>query len=247
MLGGDSVPEPVPNTDPGQQIVSPSGSDSPSGGTLIADSDNSVKTSIPESKPDTGTVPDAGSLADGSRGNALEPSGVSGSRDVVPAVDVPPEPEEMTSDPLGKNQVVLLADVSDLSRKTKEALSGAFGAENVSFQEAEGMGSYRQMLKTIIRSNPSVVVICFARQYAEDGISASGYENVISDHVDQFRENGIPCMFVQPSAGDDEDRLQPFLDATRTVCQMRSIPFVNAEDLSGGKFISEVREIKKAE
>lgn len=213
---------------------------------LITDSDQSVKTSIPESKPDTGTVPDAGSLADGSRGNDPEPSGISGSRD-VPAVDVSPEPEEMTSDPLGKNQVVLLADISNLSRKTKEVLSGAFGAENVSFQEAEGMGSYRQMLKTIIKSNPSVVVICFARQYAEDGISASGYENVISDHVDQFRENGIPCIFVQPSDGDDEDRLQPFLDATRTVCQTRSIPFVNAEDLSGDKFISEVREIKKAE
>jgi len=157
----------------------------------------------------------------------------------------PPVTEEMTSDPLGNNQIVLLADTSDLSRKTKEILSRAFGAENVSFQEAEGMGSYKQLLKTVIRSDPSVVVICFAQQYAEDGVSASGYESVIGNHADQFQENGVPFLFVQPSERGGNERMRPFLDATRIICQQRSVPLVGAEDLTDEKLIAAVREIKK--
>jgi hypothetical protein len=153
----------------------------------------------------------------------------------------------MVSDQLGKHQVVLLADTSDLSRKAKSALTEAFGADNVSFQEAEGMGSYKQLLKDIVRSDPSVVVVCFAQQYADDGISASGFENVIAYHADQFRENGVPFLFVQPPKDDDDARIRAYIDVTTDLCRQRSISFVDAADLDGGKFVSVVREEKKSE
>ncbi len=149
--------------------------------------------------------------------------------------------DEMVPDPLRKNQIVLLSDTSTLARDAKKALAKAFGAEKVSFQEAAGMGSYKRELDTIAKASPSAVVVCFARQYAEDGISASGYENVIAYHADFFREKGIPILFLQPDGDDDDDRLQPFLAATRDVCQYRSITLVAAEGATDGKLVSAVR------
>ena len=152
-------------------------------------------------------------------------------------------PEEMISDPLRDHQIILLADTSDVSRKAKEALTNAFGAEKVSFQEAAGMGSYKRELAAIVKSSPAVVVICFALQYAEDGITASGYENVIGYHADQFHENAIPFLFIQPGEAGNDERMKPFLAATRDLCQYRSIPLVDAGDLSGEEFISMIREM----
>ncbi len=149
--------------------------------------------------------------------------------------------DEMVPDPLRKNQIVLLSDTSALARDAKKALAKAFGAEKVSFQEAAGMGSYKRELDTIAKASPSAVVICFARQYAEDGISASGYENVIAYQADFFREKGIPILFLQPDGDEDDDRLQPYLTATRDVCQYRSVPLVAAEGAADGKLVSAVR------
>ena len=147
----------------------------------------------------------------------------------------------MIPDPLRKNQIVLLSDTSMLARDAKKALAKAFGAGKVSFQEAAGMGSYKRELDTIAKASPSAVVICFARQYAEDGISASGYENVIAFQADFFREKGIPILFLQPDGDEDDDRLQPYLTATRDVCQYRSVPLVAAEGAADGKLVSAVR------
>ena len=155
--------------------------------------------------------------------------------------------EEMTPDPLGKHQIVLLADTSSDSREAKSQLAESFGAESVSFQEAEGMGSYKQLLKMIVKSDPAIVVLCFARQYAEDGISASGYENVMAFHADQFQENGIPFVFIQPSDEEDDTRIRAFRDATTELCRQRSIPFLDAGDLASGKLIPIVRENKRTE
>ena len=83
--------------------------------------------------------------------------------------------------------------------------------------------------------------------YADDGISASGFENVIAYHADQFRENGVPFLFVQPPKDDDDARIRAYIDVTTDLCRQRSISFVSAEDVTGGKLVSLVREDKKAE
>ena len=149
--------------------------------------------------------------------------------------------DEMLPDPLRKGQIVLLSDTSTLARNAKKALTKEFGAEKVSFQEAAGMGSYKRELDKIAKASPSAVVICFALQYAEDGISASGYENVIGYHADLFREKGIPFLFLQSDEDEDDDRMQPFLNATRDLCQYRSIPLVAADGPANGKLVSAVR------
>ena len=222
--------QPEPKTDPGQKVVTTTTTDTRNTQTSVTDS--GVKT-VTQDLPDIG-----GSTPE------VKPS------DPVPdnqVVVVPPVTEEMIPDPLGKNQVVLLADISDVSRKTKKVLVDAFGAQEVSFQEAEGMGSYKRQAAEIVKSNPSVVVVCFALQYAEDGVSSSGYESVIDYHAAQFQENGVPFLFVQPYDEEDNDRLRPYLDVTRDVCQQRSIPLVGAEDLTGERFLHSVREIKRPE
>ena len=234
FLFGQESPAPKPQTDP--VPADSSKSDTPSGGTLlITEKTNQTNEAVTPGSAATVIV---------SRNKEQTPSEVQPGP-ATPSVDTPSVPEEMTSDPLGRKQIVLLADTSDVSRKTKRILAEAFGADNVSFQEAEGMGSYKQHLKTIIKSEPSIVVLCFALQYAEDGVSASGYENVIGYHADQFQEQGIPFLFVQPE--DNEERLQPYLDATLDICRLRSVPFINATDMTDEKLVSLIRDNQRSE
>ena len=229
--GGSPSEPPVPtqpgNVNPGTQ----------SGGASMTVTDSPVVTP----QPATGTktaAPDAGQ----------NPSGVTQTAVETPsATETKSATDELVPGPLRKNQIVLLADTSSLSRQAKRALSEAFGADKVSFREAEGMGGYKQLLKDIVKSEPSVVVLCFAQQYADDGISASGFENVVAFHADQFRENGIPFLIVQPVRDDDDARIRAYIDATTDLCRQRSISFAGADDVSGGKFVSLVREEKKPE
>lgn len=229
--GGSPSEPPVPtqpeNVNPGTQ----------SGGASIVVTDSPVVTPQPATGTKT-TAPDAGQ----------NPSGVTQTIVETPsATETKSATDELVPGPLRKNQIVLLADTSSLSRQAKRALSEAFGADKVSFQEAEGMGGYKQLLKDIVKSEPSVVVLCFAQQYADDGISASGFENVVAFHADQFRENGIPFLIVQPVRDDDDARIRAYIDATTDLCRQRSISFAGADDVSGGKFVSLVREEKKPE
>ena len=229
--GGSPSEPPVPtqpeNVNPGTQ----------SGGASIVVTDSPVV--MPQ--PATGTKTAASDAGQ-------NPSGVTQTAVETPsATETKSATDELVPGPLRKNQIVLLADTSSLSRQAKRALSEAFGADKVSFREAEGMGGYKQLLKDIVKSEPSVVVLCFAQQYADDGISASGFENVVAFHADQFRENGIPFLIVQPVRDDDDARIRAYIDATTDLCRQRSISFAGADDVSGGKFVSLVREEKKPE
>ena len=236
FLFGQETPAPKPQTDPAPADIP--NSNTPSAGTLVI-------TDTTNRDTNEAVTPGGAAAVIVSRNKEQTPSEVQPGP-AAPSVDTPSVPEEMTSDPLGKKQIVLLADTSAVSRKTKDILSEAFGADNVSFQEAEGMGSYRQLLSRIVKSEPSIVVLCFALQYAEDGVSASGYENVIGYHADQFQEQGIPFLFVQPE-DDDGERLRPYLDATLDICRLRSVPFINAADLTRETLVSQIRDNQRSE
>ena len=252
--GSSPEPGPAQNPDPVRTVASRT--DTQPGGTPVEDSPAVVVRPAHETVPGTQRPPVSGSaepVADVSRDTAEQtPASASATpknNASVIVVKTQPQPAaEMTSDPLRKNQIVLLGDTSAVSRKTKDILVRAFGAENVSFQEAEGMGRYKQLLESIVKSDPSLVVLCFARQYAEDGISASGYGTVIGSHADRFQDEGIPCVFIQPEEGDDDDvRLKPYLDAATDLCRQRSIPFLDESDLTDAKLVPLVRENRKAE
>ncbi len=241
LIGGSKSPETPPAPANQTSVVTDAKNAAPA--TAIQAADTNTKpvsggktqdvrpeqTTIAVNRPDADTkvIPAATTVASTVRTVGETPSGSEEDED------------EMLPDPLRKGQIVLLSDTSTLARDAKKALANAFGAEKISFQEASGMGSYKRELDTIAKASPSAVVICFARQYAEDGISASGYENVIGYQADFFREKGIPILFLQPD-GDDV-RLQPFLTATRDLCQYRSIPLVDAEGPANGKLVSAVR------
>ena len=251
-----SSPEPGPAQNPDSVRTVASRTDTQPGGTPVEDSPAVVVRPARETVPGTQRPPvsgSAGPVADVSRDTAGQtPASASATpKNNAPVIVVKNQPQpaaEMASDPLRKNQIVLLADTSAVSRKTKDILVRAFGAENVSFQEAEGMGRYKQLLESVVKSDPSLVVLCFARQYAEDGISASGYGTVIGSHADRFQDEGIPCMFIQPEEGGDDDvRLKPYLDAATDLCRQRSIPFLDAADLTDAKLVPLVRENRKAE
>ena len=238
MFKGGSSSEPPQNTVP----VQPENTNTQPGGMSATIADSTAVTP----RSGTNTTPDAGPVVTDTARDAGQ-SASAAQQSNGSATGTKPALDTMTPGPLRKNQIVLLSDTSSLSRQAKRALSEAFGAEKVSFQEAEGMGSYKQLLKDIVKSDPSIVVLCFAQQYADDGISASGFENVIAFHADQFRENGIPFLFVQPVRDDDDARIRAYIDVTTDLCRQRSISFVSAEDVTGGKLVSLVREDKKAE
>ncbi len=249
-------PEPGPAQNPDSVRTVASRTDTQPGGTPVEDSPAVVVRPARETVPGTQRPPvsgSAGPVADVSRDTAGQtPASASATpKNNAPVIVVKTQPQpaaEMASDPLRKNQIVLLADTSAVSRKTKDILVRAFGAENVSFQEAEGMGRYKQLLESVVKSDPSLVVLCFARQYAEDGISASGYGTVIGSHADRFQDEGIPCVFIQPEEGGDDDvRLKPYLDAATDLCRQRSIPFLDEADLTDAKLVPLVRENRKAE
>ena len=249
-------PEPGPAQNPDSVRTVASRTDTQPGGTPVEDSPAVVARPARETVPGTQRPPvsgSAGSVADVSRDTAGQTPASSSAtpKNNAPVIVVKTQPQpaaEMASDPLRKNQIVLLADTSAVSRKTKDILVRAFGAENVSFQEAEGMGRYKQLLESVVKSDPSLVVLCFARQYAEDGISASGYGTVIGSHADRFQDEGIPCVFIQPEEGGDDDvRLKPYLDAATDLCRQRSIPFLDEADLTDAKLVPLVRENRKAE
>ena len=136
--------------------------------------------------------------------------------------------------------------MSETAGKVKALLTKAFPREKISFQEAEGLGSYKPLLAEIIESEPAMVVICFVQQYAEDGTSVNGYKGAIEYHVMQLHDNGVPFVFVQPPENKKDRTLQALFDATVEVCRENSVSLIHADDLDG-KLVPLVREEAKKE
>lgn len=154
-------------------------------------------------------------------------------------------PAEIQSDPLSRNQIILLAGPSDFSRTVKSLLVEAFGKEKVSFQLAESMNRYQEKLNSIIRSSPSVVILACADKYLKDRISESSFENLIQNHADQLRDKGIPLLFVlAPDSGNDR-QLQAFNQAAGDLCKMRSIPLIRNVEQQKSDLIEVIQRLEK--
>jgi len=133
---------------------------------------------------------------------------------------------EIESDPLSRNQIVLLAGDSEYTRSLKKMLSQTFGTEKTAFRLAESMGGYKDELKAVIRSSPSVVVIGFTDKYAEDRISKATYENIIRYHADLLRDNAIPFLFILSQEDEDNRQQHFFNEAVEELCKLKSIPLL---------------------
>lgn len=157
----------------------------------------------------------------------------------------PEVPTEIQSDPLTRNQIVLLAGPSDFSRSVKSVLIDAFGKGKVSFQLAESMSRYQEKLNSITRSSPSVVILACADQYLKDRISEASFENLIQNHADQLRDKGIPLLFVlAPETGNDR-QVQAFNQATADLCKMRSIPLIRNVKQQKDDLITAIQRLEK--
>ena len=156
-----------------------------------------------------------------------------------------PVPAEINSDPLGRGRIVLLGGASDFLQGIRTDLRQVFGAEQVSFQPAAGMGGFQKTLERVVDADPAVVVLSLSGKYAEDRISKASFENIIRHHADRFRDRGIPFLVILPPEKDGEGRLRFFNRLTRDLCRLRSIPVLSAEELSKEKLAELIREIRR--
>ncbi len=214
--------------------------------------------SSPERKAEENTVrrPEATS--------AVPPADVPAATSAVPPADVPaattpdivpaaaalaPETPQIASDPLVKGGIVLLSGPSGSALAAKGALTREFGDAAVSLQAAESMGGYKEMLKAIIKSSPSVVIIAFADKYARERISKSSFENIIRHHADQLHDNAIPFIFMlSPESGGEEGEgalLHFFNGAIGELGKLRSIPVIDCGARQDAELVKAVKELKK--
>lgn len=163
----------------------------------------------------------------------------------APAVVSASVPAEENSDPLGRGRIVLLADDSEFAQSIRKDLTQRFGAEQMSFQQAERMGGFQEKLERIVAAAPAAVVLCLSGKYAGDRISKASFENIIRRHADRFREQGIPIVFLLAPEQDGERRQHFFNEVTRELCNLRSIPVLSAEELSKDKLAELIREIRR--
>ena len=144
----------------------------------------------------------------------------------IPAPESSSATTEIESDPLSRNQIVLLAGDSEYTLSLKKMLSQAFGNEKTAFRLAESMGGYKDELKAVIRSSPSVVIIGFTDKYAEDRISKATFENIIRYHADLLRDNAIPFLFILSPEDEDNRQQRFFNEAVEELCKLKSIPLL---------------------
>jgi len=176
--------------------------------------------------------------------NAVLPGGSQKNKSEI-ARPVPEVPAEIQSDPLTRNQIILLAGPSDFSQSVKSVLSEVFGKDKVSFQQAESMGRYQEKLNSIIRSSPSVVILACADKYLKDRISEASFEKLIQNHADQLRDKGIPLLFVLvPETGNDR-QVQAFNQAAVDLCKMRSIPLIRNVKQQKDDLIKTIQRLEK--
>ena len=154
-------------------------------------------------------------------------------------------PAKIQSDPMSRNQVILLAGPSDFSQTVKSILIEAFGKEKVSFQQAESLSRSREKLNSIIRSSPSVVILACADKYLKDRISGSSFENLIQNHADQLRGKGIPLLFVLAPETENDRQVRAFNQAAVDVCKMRSIPLIRNVKQQKADFIKTIQILEK--
>ena len=150
---------------------------------------------------------------------------------------------EISSDPLSGNQIVLLAGNSGFARGIKAGLVQSFGNDKVSFQAAENMGGSQALLKSIIKSSPSVVVIAFGDKYVDDHISVASFENLIQHHADQLRDSGIKFMFVLAPESENDRQTKAFNQTIRDLCKLRSIPLVQNGSQQNADLTKTIRDL----
>ena len=198
---------------------------------LLLDGGKSAGTPAAEEKSPAASSP--------ARGGVGEVS----SKPVPARVPGSPPATGIGSDPLSRNQIVLLAGTSDSSLALRDLLYRSFGKEKVAFRLAGSMGESRDELNSIIRSSPAAVIIGFADKYAEDRVSKAGFENIIRYHADRLRDSAVPLMCVLFSGDADGRQLRFFNDAVEEVCKLKSIPLLKYDKRPGADFPQRVKEI----
>ena len=183
------------------------------------------------------------------KGNVMVPNKVlsefSPKNELETARPEPEVPADIQSDPLTRNQIILLAGPSDFSQSVKSILIDAFGKDKVSFQLAENMSRYKEKLNSIIRSSPSVVILACADKYLKDRISETSFENLMQNHADQLRNKGIPVLFVLAPETGNVRQVQAFNQAAVDLCKMRSIPLIRNVKQQKDDLITAIQRLEK--
>ena len=131
------------------------------------------------------------------------------------------EPPER-SDPLKRGGIILLSASTAEIKDERAALEKKYPSIATSFQPVEGISSLKKQLTQITAVRPSLVLVCIAHKFAEDGISVSGFENTIRMLADILHENGIPFLFLLSNG--EKEREATFNRSVVELAKQRSIP-----------------------
>ena len=126
------------------------------------------------------------------------------------------------SDPLKRGGIILLSASTAEIKDERAALEKKYPSIATSFQHIEGISSLKKQLTQITAVRPSLVLVCIAHKFAEDGISVSGFENTIRMLADILHENGIPFLFLLSNG--EKEREATFNRSVLELAKQRSIP-----------------------
>ena len=126
------------------------------------------------------------------------------------------------SDPLKRGGIILLSTSAAEIQNERAALEKKYPSIATSFQHVEGISSLKKQLTQITAVRPSLILVCIAHKFAEDGISVSGFENTIRMLADILHENGIPFLFLLSNG--EKERETTFNMSLVELAKQRSIP-----------------------
>ena len=126
------------------------------------------------------------------------------------------------SDPLKRGGLILLSASAAEIQNERAALEKKYPSIATSFQHVEGISSLKKQLTQITAVRPSLILVCIAHKFAEDGISVSGFENTIRMLADILHENGIPFLFLLSNG--EKERETTFNMSLVELAKQRSIP-----------------------
>ena len=126
------------------------------------------------------------------------------------------------SDPLKRGGIILLSASAAEIQNERAALEKKYPSIATSFQHVEGISSLKKQLTQITAVRPSLILVCIAHKFAEDGISVSGFENTIRMLADILHENGIPFLFLLSNG--EKERETTFNMSLVELAKQRSIP-----------------------
>ena len=151
-------------------------------------------------------------------------SGTNGRTDDSPSQPKGPDAAETR---IPAHSVVILGPddpgTNDLTERLKKETK-----KNVVRMDFESVSRLRDQIRTVVQSQPEMVVMLPVRHFSGSGISLANFEMLFSESVEQIREKNIPLLILHEPAVSRKEK--DFCATVKNVCDRRSLNFRSAAE-----------------